>query len=356
MKSIKHLSVENDVLKSQIASPSDEVIKVVNSKKSPKPVTTDQSERSISPSLLIGRSSVWDIDCMDPSSLLVKSRGRAKTGDVLKSLKEIHIDSYGDVIIHVCTNDCATKCPTDKILNNFCDISVHAKCVSRTGTVKFSSITPCVDNPVAAARGVEVNDGIRQIAEVCKCIFVCHRDNFLCRNGGDINEELLSVDGLYLSKLSNERLISNLKLSSSESCRIGRSQRPGGDPQRPKPWTMTPASRMQAPGADQPRRHQDRAPASHPSSVNDCHATTGARGYFQRNHGPTERGPQTNFCKKNSTYSNYCQFCGEGNHRHHVCRFGMPVVCYRCHKGGHKENSVTFIINKILAKKRDIYN
>ena len=278
---------------------------------------------------------------MDPSSLLVKSRGGAKTGDVLKSLKEMDTDSYGDVIIHVGTNDCATKCPTDKIFNNFRDISVHAKRVSRTGTVKFSSITPRVDNPVAAARGVEVNDGIRRIAEECECIFVCHQDNFLCRNG-DINEELLSVDGLHLSKLGTERLISNLKLSSSASCRIGRSQRPGGDPQRPKPWTTTPASRTQAPGAAQPRRHQDRVPASHPSSVNDRHATTGGRGYFKRNHGSTERGPKTNFGINNSTHSNYCQFCGEGNHRHHVCRFGMPVVCYRCHKGGHKEKFCDF--------------
>ena len=111
------LILENDVLKSQIASLSDEVINVVNSKKSPKPPTTDQSERSKSPTLLIGGSSVWT-------------------------------DSYGDVIIHVGTNDCATKCPTDKIFNNFRDISVHAKRVSCTGTVKFSSITPRVDNPV----------------------------------------------------------------------------------------------------------------------------------------------------------------------------------------------------------------
>ena len=179
--------------------------------------------------------------------------------------------------------------------------------------------------------------------------YLCHQNNFLCRNG-DINEELLSVDGLHLSKLGTERLISNLKLSSSASCRIGRSQRPGGDPQRPKPWTTTPASRTQAPGAAQPRRHQDRVPASHPSSVNDRHATTGGRGYFQRNHGSTERGPKTNFGINNSTYSNYCQFCGEGNHRHHVCRFGMPVVCYRCHKGGHKEKFCDFYHQWNLGK------
>ena len=204
MKSIKHLSVENDVLKSQIAFLSDEVIKVVNSKKSPKPAATDQSEQSKSPTLLIGGPSVRGVACMDPSSLLVKSRGGAKIGNVLKSLKEMDTDSYADFIIHVGTNDCATKCPTDKIFNNFHDISVLAKRVSRTGIMKFSSITPRFDNLVAAARGVEVNDGIRRIAEEGECVFVCHQDNFLCRNG-DISEELLSVDGLHLSKLSRHR-------------------------------------------------------------------------------------------------------------------------------------------------------
>ena len=119
-------------------------------------------------------------------------------------------DSYGDVIIHAGTNDCATKCPIDKIFNNFRDIPVHAKHDFRNGTVKFSNITPRDDNPVAAAMGVEVNDVIIRIAEECECIFVCHQDNFLCQNG-DINEELLSVDGLHLSKLGTERLISNLK-------------------------------------------------------------------------------------------------------------------------------------------------
>ena len=173
MKSIKYLSVENDVLKSQIAFLSDEVIKVINSKKSPKPAATDQSEQSKSPTLLIGGPSVRGVACMDPSSLLVKSRGGAKIGNVLKSLKEMDTDSYADFIIHVGTNDCATKCPTDKIFNNFHDISVLAKRVSRTGIMKFSSITP-------------------------------RFDNFLCRNG-DISEELLLVDGLHLSKLSRHR-------------------------------------------------------------------------------------------------------------------------------------------------------
>ena len=43
------------------------------------------------------------------------------------------------------TNGCATKCPTNKIFNKFRDISLHAKHVSCTGTVKFSGITPRID-------------------------------------------------------------------------------------------------------------------------------------------------------------------------------------------------------------------
>ena len=53
-----YISVEIDVVKSQIISLSDEMTKVVNSKNSPKPTTTDQSGRNKSPTLLIGGSSV----------------------------------------------------------------------------------------------------------------------------------------------------------------------------------------------------------------------------------------------------------------------------------------------------------
>ena len=39
----------------------------------------------------------------------------------------------------------------------------------------------------------------------------------------------------------------------------------------------------------------------------------------------------------NDAHAGHCTYCGETNHRSHVCRFGMPVNCFRCHRQGHKE-------------------
>ena len=55
-------------------------------------------------------------------------------------------DSYAEVIIHVGTNDCATKFPCDKIISNVCDIIAEAKHVSISEKVIFSRLCPRFDN------------------------------------------------------------------------------------------------------------------------------------------------------------------------------------------------------------------
>ena len=194
VKSVKDLTVKNEQLLAQISSSSD--------RSKPLPNSNDNV-----PNLLIGASTIRDIACTDPSALYIISRGGAKTGDVLKTLKDTNTDAYADVTIHVGTNDCATKFPVDKIADNIREISNHAKRVSRSGCVTFSSITPRIDNAAAAEKGITVNERMKAIAEETGCLFVNNQDNFLCRNG-DLKEELLSIDGLHLSKLGTERLIS----------------------------------------------------------------------------------------------------------------------------------------------------
>ena len=81
-------------------------------------------------------------------------------------------DSYGDVLVHVGTNDCLTKFPVEKICENLKDIVTQAKRVSRTGCVTLSSITPRTDNPSAAAKGSKVNEGMKRVAEETLCVFV----------------------------------------------------------------------------------------------------------------------------------------------------------------------------------------
>ena len=172
-------------------------------------------------------------------------------------------NSYEDITIHVGTNDCTTRYPVDKICANLKEMATHAKRVSKTGHVSFSSITPRVDNLSAAAKGAEVNEGMKRVAEESGCQYICNQDNFLCRNG-DVNMELVAVDGLHLSKLGTERLIENLKLNDTACCRIGRSQRPGLDPQQKysRPWRGTEPA---APGG----HHRTGQWASHQASSND---------------------------------------------------------------------------------------
>ena len=187
---VKDLTVKNEQLLAQISSLSCDRSKLLS------------SSNTYVPNLLIGASTVRDIACTDPSALYIISRGGAKTGDVLKILKDTNTEAYADVTIHVGTNNCATKFSVDKIANNIREISNQAKRVSRSGCVTFSSITPRIDNPAAAEKGLAVNEQMQSIAEETGCLFVSNQDNFLCRNG-DINEELLSIDGLHLSKLCN---------------------------------------------------------------------------------------------------------------------------------------------------------
>ena len=146
--------------------------------------------------------------------------------------------THDDIKIHVGTNDCSAKFPADKIASNISAIVTEAKRVSSTGHITFSSITPRVDNLAAAEKSIIVNEKIRDIATSNGCIFVFNQDNFLCKNG-DLNEELLSLDGLHLSKLGTERLISNIKLNSLACFRIGRSQRPGGEARHTAPQMLS---------------------------------------------------------------------------------------------------------------------
>lgn len=337
--SIINLCQQNDTLMAQVTSLSTEVIG--SQKRSP--VNPSPPKR---PTLLIGGSSIRDIACTDTSGLYVVSRGGAKTRDVLNMMKGMDTDSYGDVIVHVGQNDSSTKFPLENINKNIEEIAVHAIRISNTGVAKFSSITPCTDKPEACAKGAEINESMKAIAIENGCEFVCNQDNFECKNG-DINTELLSLDGLHLSQCGTNRLISNLKLSTVASCRFGRSQRPGGEiatpsgqdrarrqasagqPRRPQHERARP-QHERATNGTQPRWLTDRTPVSERRDYSSGHAKT--YDYRQPARGHSTPGD-------NSMYSpmNCCDFCGESNHRRHKCRFGMPVRCHHCHEVGHKE-------------------
>ena len=344
VKSVKDLTVKNEQLLAQISSSNDRSKPLPNSNVNV-------------PNLLIGASTIRDIASTDPSALYIISWGGAKTGDVLKTLKDTNTDAYADVTIHVGTNDCATKFPVDKIADNIREISNHAKRFSRSGWVTFSSITPRIDNVAAAEKSDTLNEQMQAIAKETGCLFVNNQDNFLCRNG-DLNEELLSIDGLHLSKLGTERLISNLKLSKTACCHIGRTQRPGGEPQRQR-WSADHARSGPMKGVSQRPRFEGIS-GSFPPPAAPVSSRTGRPLYVNRRpwqsrdkawpppqqqnsrHYKTETlaSEGNHFEGTNNVNVPYCTFCGETNHRSYVCRFGMPVNCFRCHRQGHKKSFV----------------
>ena len=91
------------------------------------------------PSLLLGDSTIRDVVATDPQ-LVVRSRSGGKTGDILGILKGIEPGQYADIAIHVGTNDCATRFPEDKIIQNYTQIISRAKALSSSGHVTISSI------------------------------------------------------------------------------------------------------------------------------------------------------------------------------------------------------------------------
>ena len=77
VKSVKDLTVKNEQLLAQISSSSDRS----------KPLPNSNVDV---PNLLIGASTIRDIACTDPSALYIIFGGGAKTGDVLKTLKDTY--------------------------------------------------------------------------------------------------------------------------------------------------------------------------------------------------------------------------------------------------------------------------
>ena len=217
---------------------------------------------------------------------------------------------------------------------------------------------PRIDNPAAAEKGLAVNEQMKSIAEETGCLFVSNQDNFLCRNG-DINEELLLIDGLHLSKLGTERLINNLKLAKTTCCRIGRTQRPGSEPQCPQ-WSAGHA--RSGPAQDTAIRHRtDRLAQSFPrtggpGSGRPMHPNRRPRQSRDKAWPPSQQwnprstkpetlaSKSTHIADANYVYVQHCTYCGETNHRNHVCRFGMPVNCFQCHRQGHKVKKFVNII------------
>ena len=122
----------------------------------------------VKPDLLIRSSINRDVVSDDDNKLLVKSHGGAKTHDILKMLTKMKSDEYGDIYIHIASNDCATKKPVPEIVENMDNIIVATKRVSSSGHVTISGICPRTDDTTASARGGGGGGGGRKWILECR--------------------------------------------------------------------------------------------------------------------------------------------------------------------------------------------
>ena len=167
-------------------------------------------------------------------SLVIKSHGGSKTNDILKILNRVKNKEFGDLLIQVGSNDCATKKSVQEMIENFDKIVEAAKRVSSTGHVTLGGICPRTDDGDAAARGTEVNSRLQQLVETRGCVHTDHDGTFFCRNG-DVNSALLLGDGLHLSEAGLKALLDNFNLSPKAHVRLGRGIRDRGPSSPPAP-------------------------------------------------------------------------------------------------------------------------
>ena len=160
---------------------------------------------------------------------------------------------------------------------------------------------------------------MKRVAEESGRQYICNQYNFLCRNG-DVNMELVAVEGLHLSKLGTERLIENLKLNDTACCRIGRSQRPGFDSQHKhsRPWRGTEPA---ASGG----HHRTGQQASHQASSNRPAETQyqasksrtrppGGKGQVHYGRNSSSHTRTNDISHQNFQSNGFRHFCGESSH------------------------------------------
>ena len=332
--------------------------------------SSTSDSNSIKPDLLIGSSILRDLVSNDLKTLVIKSHGGSKTYDILKILNKMKNNEFGDIIIQIGSNDCATKKPVQEIIENFDKIIEAAKQVSSTGHVTLGGICPRTDDGDAAARGTEINSRLQQLAEARGCVHVDHSGTFLLRNG-EVNTACLLLDGLHLSEAGSKALLNNLKLSSKAFVRLGRGirdrrpSRPSSSPHHPQQHGTGGAEHRSSltghfdHGRSTPRNvwgpsHHHDQPRTHHSQPPRRDHTKDQRSnaYRGRAYREGERGESRSFVNKENSHPDSserwqspnesrvrqprCWYCNERGHTYRQCHHGDYVECRDCGQLGHK--------------------
>ena len=211
---VQTLVDSNSALETQVRSLSEantQLVAKLNSISAPCPPqaakqTTGSELRSTKRDILIGDSMIRNVKSIS-KSLEVKAFGGAKTGDLVKIMADMPDNSYGDVIIHVGTNDCSTRYPIDKIVNNFNLLITHGKRVSSTGHITISEICPRADDLKANDKIIELGPLIKVLCADSGCVYAENKNTFLHYDGSTNVSLLSAVDLLHLSEIGVKYLL-----------------------------------------------------------------------------------------------------------------------------------------------------
>ena len=162
-------------------------------------------------SIVIGDSLLRNIEstCDD---LKVECINGAKYCNLKKSLKKINPrkDKVANLYIVCGTNDCATKKPCEKIVEDCTTILQLAK--ERATNVYLSSVMPRIDEKADAQKIETLNQLLMTTCNDLDIDFINNDQNFRYRNNSIDESLLLPGDGLHLSEQGVNKLISNLDL------------------------------------------------------------------------------------------------------------------------------------------------
>ena len=178
-------------------------------------------------SSLWGDSLVKDVVSNSPECVVFHMNGK-KIADVKASLDD-ETTVYDDMYIVIGTNDCGTKTPEAKIMEDYKSMIDVAK--QKAKKVVISSIPPRGDGEQTDldAKIRSVNSGLKDIAEAEGIVFVDNDANFRYANG-EMDDNLLQVDKLHLSENGVTRLLKNMGLTTHVKCKLSQNV-----PRWPKP-------------------------------------------------------------------------------------------------------------------------
>ena len=393
---VNTLVISNADLVSQVRSLSAVNTQLVTKLNSSEQISLSDSPKSgtapCKPDMVIGDSMLRNIK-PNSESLIVKSFGGAKTGDLLKTMSKMDANTQGDITIVIGTNDCSTRYPVDKIEKNVSSLINHAKRISVTGLITISEICPRADNDRANEKINELNPVVKALCAKSGCLYAENKNTFL-HYDGSINMSLLSaVDRLHLSENGVGYLLKNLKLDTCAHPDFG--QRSGNvrsgtwgngrsiqNSSNPAQTRGNPVLRMQSTSDAPPNRDtsSSRGGNTRPSIDRPRHTNTGmdSRPNDRQQGGSVETHPQqrsysgwrrtdahpmptTSDGHRTDMYPSgsaawgdtsyhmndhiekqhvnndlYCRNCGETNHSTRGCKYDKPLICHDCGRNGHK--------------------